>query len=92
MSAQPAEQPFGRPDRPRSAAEIRRALPAGMRAEFDEALAAATLDTRAHVLALWSGIAMEAADPAGDDQVRNAIDGTLEAHSLEWYRREGAAG
>ncbi|MFC5724862.1 hypothetical protein ACFP1Z_32410 [Streptomyces gamaensis] len=87
MSAQPIE-PYGPTDQLRSSAEIRRALPPPMRSQFDEALADATLTERAHVLALWSGIAIEAADPSGDDQVRRFQDGTLEAHPLEWYQQQ----
>ncbi len=90
MSAQPAERPCGPPERLRTSAEIRRALPEGMRSEFDKAISSATLTERAHVLALWSGIAIEAADPSGDEQVRRFQEGRLEAHALEWYQeREG---
>ncbi|MCC3769157.1 hypothetical protein [Streptomyces sp. UNOC14_S4] len=94
MSAQPAEGAYGEPDSPpermRSSAEIRRALPSQMREEFDRAIGDATLTQRAHVLALWSGIAIEAADPSGDEQVRRFLNGTLNAHPLEYYQeREG---
>ncbi|MBH1936095.1 hypothetical protein I5Q34_17770 [Streptomyces sp. AV19] len=66
MSAQPAERSCDPPGRLRTSAEIRRALPEGVRAEFDQAISGAALTERAHVLALWSGIAIEAAGPSGE--------------------------
>ncbi|MFC5724934.1 hypothetical protein ACFP1Z_32795 [Streptomyces gamaensis] len=87
MGAQPIE-PYGPTDQLRSGAEIRRALPPPMRSQFDQALAGAVLAERAHILALWSGIVIEAAHPSGDDQVRCFQDGTLEAHPLEWCQQQ----
>ncbi|OKI06053.1 hypothetical protein A6A06_38395 [Streptomyces sp. CB02923] len=64
-----------------------------MREQFDQALKDAALRERAHVLGLWRGIAIEAADGRGDEQVRQAAAGTLQAYTLqEWERRNGTAG
>ncbi|MFD9488983.1 hypothetical protein ACFWBX_34455 [Streptomyces sp. NPDC059991] len=93
MSALPNETPPRAepgPQPPQTAAEIRGALPEEVRAQFDEALDAATLTERAHVLLLWRSIAADMADPRGDRATQAVIDGTSRAKTWDEWRAEGA--
>ncbi|MFC5720548.1 hypothetical protein ACFP1Z_10285 [Streptomyces gamaensis] len=87
MRTPPTDPPPAPQDVGRSATDVRQALPEGMRPRFDEALADATPGERAHVLALWRGIAIGAQDPTLDEQIRRIRQGTEPTHTWEEVQR-----